>query len=198
MLLVAHPAFRKDVDYVRADNLANFVDAQPLRVLCRDDYGGSSDRPAVHIAQGHLALRIRAETGLGAGMTSLGKRAQDRVGEVDRCWHQHRSLAASITKHDALIACALVLVAGSVHTQSDVRRLGMDMRGDLGVLPMKPTLFVADVPHGLASDGLEAVVGHRIGTAHLASEHDEIGGAHRFNGNARQGLFGQKGVENSI
>jgi hypothetical protein len=63
---------------------------------------------------------------------------EDLVRIVDRRRHQLRRLAAGIAEHDALVAGALVLVAGGVDALGDVGRLAVQQHVDLGVFQWKP------------------------------------------------------------
>ena len=64
---------------------------------------------------------------------------------MDRRRHQLRRFGAGIAEHDALVAGALVLVAGGVDALGDVHRLRMEQDVDLRRLPVESLLLVADV-----------------------------------------------------
>ena len=64
---------------------------------------------------------------------------------IDRRRHQLGRLAAGVAEHDALVAGALVLVAGGVDALGDVGGLRVQQHFDLGVAPMEAVLLVADV-----------------------------------------------------
>ncbi len=64
---------------------------------------------------------------------------------IKRRRHQRLGLAAGVAEHDALIAGALILVAGAVDALGDVGGLRVQMDGDVGVLPVEAILLVADV-----------------------------------------------------
>ena len=68
MLFVAHPAFRQDIDHVRAGNLAYIVDRKLSGMLRGHDDGGRTDGLAIDIAQGHLALGVGAKSRLRSSM----------------------------------------------------------------------------------------------------------------------------------
>ena len=99
-------------------------------MLGRDDDRGRPHRLAVDILQRHLALGIGPEQRRRAGVARLGQRAQDRVRVIDRRRHQLGRLAAGIAEHHALVAGALVLVAGGVDALRDIRRLLVDQAFD--------------------------------------------------------------------
>ena len=104
----------------------------------------STGLPSV-IAHGDLALGVRAERLGLAGVARVGHELENLVRVVDRRRHQLRRLAAGIAEHDALVAGALVLVAGRVDALRDVGRLRVQQHLDLGGLPVEAVLLVADV-----------------------------------------------------
>src|SRR3546814_17819230 len=73
------------------------------------------------------ALGVGAGAGFAAGMARVRQGAQDGVGIVDRRRHQGLCFAAGKAEHDALVARALVLVAGGIDAEGDVARLGVDV-----------------------------------------------------------------------
>ncbi len=81
---------------------------------------------------------------------------------------------------------ALVLVARGVDALGDVGGLGVQVDGDVVVLPVETVLLVADILDGRAGQLLQVLEGHRIGAAHLAGDHDAVGG--------RQGLDAEAGL----
>ncbi len=89
-------------------------------MLVRDDNLGGGDGFAVTIGDGHLALRVGAETGLLATVASLGQEPQDAVRIVERCRHEFRRLVTGIAEHDALIAGALVLLFAGIDTLRNI------------------------------------------------------------------------------
>ena len=97
------------------------------------------------------------------------------MGVVERCRHERIGLAASVAEHDALVAGALVLVAGLVHAKRNVGGLGvnMDLHGGLG--PVEALLLVADLADAGPRDGLQGLGGDRVGAPHLAGKHHPVG-----------------------
>ena len=95
-------------DVFRGDRVA----VPALDMLGRDDDRLDADRLAVMVLDGDLALGVRPELGRVAGLPRLAHHLEDAVGVEDRRRHQLRRLAAGIAEHDALVAGALVLVAG--------------------------------------------------------------------------------------
>ena len=79
-------------------------------------------RLAVDVAQRDLALGVRQQAldRLVVDVPQFADAVQDGVGIVDRRRHQRVGLAAGVAEHHALVAGALVLVAGGVHTLGDV------------------------------------------------------------------------------
>ena len=145
-----------------------------------------------------MALGVGAEPRFGAGMAGLGQGLQDGVGIIDGRRHEHVGLGAREAEHEALVAGALVLVAGGVHALGDVRRLGMHMDVDLGVPPVKALLFVTNVLDGGAGDVFQVRVGDGVRPPHLAGEHDEVGGAQGLDGDARMGVGGEVGIDDGV
>ena len=98
--------------------------------------------------------------------------------------HQDRGFAAGIAEHDALVARAFILVAAGIHALGNVRRLGMQQDFDLGLLPMKAFLLVADVFDGGARHGFDILGADRFGAAGFARDDDPVGGGQGFAGGA--------------
>ena len=109
------------------DDLADVVARSSVSSRCwvESTICVDADRLAVVVADGDLALGVRAE--LAGARRRLARASasslEDLVGVVDRRRHQFRRLAAGIAEHDALVARALVLVAGGVDALGDVGRL---------------------------------------------------------------------------
>ena len=153
------PALRKRGDHIRTNKRRNLFGGQLLdEMLVRDDDLGRLDRLAVLVAHRDLALGVGAERSFRARMTGLRYLAQDFVRVVERRRHQFGRFAAGVAEHDALIAGALVLVAGGVHALRDVGGLRMQQDLDLRVAPVEPLLLVADVLDRLARRRLDLLV----------------------------------------
>jgi hypothetical protein len=181
-----------------ADDLAHLVLVDPLAVLGGHHHRRRPHRLAVHVLERDLALGVGADVGGGSGVPGFGQRPQDAVGVIDGSRHEDVRLAAGEAEHDALVARALVLVAAGVHAAGDVGRLRVDVHVDLGVLPVKPLLLVSDLPHRVARHLDQVVLGDRLGAAHLAGEDDAIGGRHRLDRDAGEGVGGHIGVDDGI
>ena len=166
-------------------------------MLGGDDDRGRLHRLAVLIGDGDLALGVGAEGRRLAGFPRLVHEPQDAVGVVDRRRHQFRRLAAGVAEHDALVAGALVLVAGGIDALGDVGRLGVEQNLDLGGLPVEAVLLVADVADGLAGKVLD-LVEDRVGAAHFAGDDDAIGGGERLAGDARLRQRREVGVDDGV
>ena len=106
-----------------------------------------ADRLAVDVAQRDLALGVgqQALDRLVVDVPQLADAVQDGVRVVDRRRHQRVGLAAGVAEHHALVAGALVLVAGGVHALGDVGRLRVQVAGDVRLVPAEAGLVVADV-----------------------------------------------------
>ena len=120
------------------------------------------------------------------------------MGVEDRRRHQLRRLAAGIAEHDALVAGALVLVAARVDALGDVGGLRVEEAfRSSAVSPVEAVLVVADVPDRLARQFLDPAE-HGLGPAHLAGDHDLVGGGERLAGDARFRHRAEEGVDDRI
>ena len=120
------------------------------------------------------------------------------MGVVDRRRHQRVGLAAGVAEHHALVAGALVLVAGGIDALGDVGRLRMQVAGDLRLVPAEAVLVVADVMDRHAGEMRQQVGRDRRGPAGFAGEHDAVGGDQRLAGDARIGIGGEIGVQHRV
>ena len=138
------------------------------------------------------------EAGCLARVPGAGERRQDRVGVVERRRHERVGLAAGIAEHDALVARALVLVAGLVDAERDVGglRVNVDLDGGLG--PVEAVLLVADLAHAVPRDGRERLGGDRLRSPYLARQHDPVGGDQGLAGHAGVGIERQIGIDHGI
>ena len=146
-----------------------------------DDDLGRLDRLAVMVADSDLALGVRPQCLFRPGVARLRDRAQDLVRVIERRRHVFRRLAAGVAEHDALVAGALVLVAGGVDALGDVGGLRVQQHFDIGVAPVETLLLVADVLDRLANGRIDLVT-RDFRPADLAGDDDAIG--------RRQGLAG--------
>ena len=80
------------------------------------------------IAQGYLALGIRAQPGQGAVLAQFGLLFHQAVRVVDGGGHEYIGFVSGVTKHQALIAGALLKVStfALVHAHGDVVGLFTD------------------------------------------------------------------------
>ena len=129
---------------------------------------------AVLVGDRHLALGVGAELGLVAGVARGGHQPEDAMRVLDRRRHQLRRLAAGVAEHDALVAGALVLVAGGIDALRDIQRLRVQEHLDLRRLPVEAMLLVADVLHRLARHLLHEAHVDAVGPARLAGDHDAV------------------------
>ena len=169
--------------------------------------GGQHDRGHTHrlatfVTHGKLRFRIGAQRGFDPGFTDFGQTAQDRMGVMDRCGHQFRRFIGGETKHNALIACAFVLVFRCVHALGDMGGLFVQQVGDFHGLPVEFVLLIADVANAIAGNlvNLAHIFGQLglVRQAHLAADNDAVGGGKGFTGHAGFGFFGQKGIQHRI
>ncbi len=198
--LRAHPAVRQGALHDRPQHLLDLGLLEVLDVLGGDHDAGRAHRLAVDVAQRHLALGVgqQALDRLVVDVPQFADAVQDGVRVVDRRRHQRLGLAAGVAEHHALVAGAFVLVAGGVHALGDVGRLGVQVAGDLRLVPAEPGLVVADVVDRHAGE-----MGQQVGRdggrpAGLAGEHHAVGGDQRFAGDARIGVGGEIGVQHGV
>ena len=146
-----------------------------------------ADRLAVFILHGDLALGVRAQHLFLAGVAGLRDQSQDLVGVEDRRRHQVRRFVAGIAEHDALVAGAFFLVGARlqrVDALRDVGRLRMQQNLDIGGLPVKAVLLVADVLDRGAHHAFDLVVGDGFGSAGFSGDHHLVRGSQRLAGGA--------------
>ena len=117
---------------------------------------------------------------------------------MDRRRHQRVGLAAGIAEHDALVAGAFVLVAGGVDADGDVGGLRVDQDLDVGLLPVKAFLLVADVLHRLTRRSFDQLVGDRLGTPDLTRQHELVGRRQRFDSNAGIRVMAEIKIDDSV
>ena len=122
LVLGAHPAMRQHALHERPEQALDLGLVEMLLVLGGDHHAGRRHRLAVDVAQRHLALRVRQQPGhrLVTRLAQLADAAKDQVRVMDRRRHQRLGLGAGVAEHDALVAGALILVAGAVHALRDV------------------------------------------------------------------------------
>ena len=148
------------------DDAANVGRRQGLvDVLMRQHDLRRLDRLAVRVAHRDLALGVGAEALFLAGVARLGEQLQNLVRIIDRRRHQIGRFAHGVAEHDALVARALVLVAGGVDALRDVDRLLVQQHFDIGGVPVEAALLVADGANRVARDLDDAVEGNRAGRA---------------------------------
>ena len=174
----------------------------------RDHDLAHADRLAVFILHGDLALGVRTQHLLLAGVTRFRDQPQDLVGIEDRRRHQVRRFVGGVAEHDALVARALFLVGARLQRIDALRDIGglrMQQDFDVGLLPVKAFLLVADVLDRGANDAFDLVVGDRFRTAGFAGDHHLVGGGERFAGRADRpgvdaglGAFAEKQIDDLV
>ncbi|CSA91580.1 Uncharacterised protein [Vibrio cholerae] len=105
-------------------------------MLSRQNYSINTYDLALVILEGHLRFRIRAQPWQCAIFTNFSLALHQTMRIGDRCWHQHFSFVGCITKHDALVARALLFRIGFINTLVDVWRLftyGVQYRTRVGI-----------------------------------------------------------------
>ncbi len=106
------------------------------------------------VAQGYLALGVRAQPGQGALPADFRLLAHQAVGEVDGGRHQGIGLVAGVAEHQALVTGALVFRAAAVDTLVDILGLGPEgvQYRTGGVVEALVGAVVTDIPDGIADD----------------------------------------------
>ena len=171
-------------------------------MLGRQNDLGHTDGHAVFIAHGKLRFGIWAKGRLGARFADFGQTAQHRVGELDRRGHQRVGFIRGIAEHDALIACALVLVGAGVHALCDMGGLLVQQVGDFAGGVVEFFLLIADVLDAGAGDVGDAFhIFGQLGLVRqtdLTADDDAVGRGESLAGDARLGFFGEEGVQNRV
>ena len=207
--LAVDPAFRQRLAHIGLDALANLVRGHVLdEVLVRDHDLAHADRLAVLVLHGDLALGVRAQHLLLAGVAGFGDQPQDLVGIEDRRRHQVRRFVGGVAEHDALVARAFFLVGARlqrIDALRDVGGLRMQQDFDVGGLPVEAFLLVADILDRGANDAFDLIVGDGFGAAGFAGDHHLVGGGKRFAGRADRprvdaglGAFAEKQIDDLV
>ncbi|GJD75898.1 hypothetical protein CFIICLFH_4144 [Methylobacterium goesingense] len=198
---LGNPVLRQGGEDVGLDDGAHVGGIEALvDVLGGEHDLGDAHRAAVLVAHRDLALGIGAELG-GVALLALarvGEVLEDLVGVVDRRRHQLGRLVGRVAEHDALVARALVLVAGRVDALGDVGGLGVQVDRDVVVLPVEARLLVADVLHHRAGELFQMVEGHGVGAAHLARDDDAVRGGQRLHAEAGFRHRREIGIHDSV
>ncbi len=127
--------FRALVDpLLRQNGLEDLLDhglAQCLRgnvgtVLGRQHDGLEAHRLVILVAQGDLALGVRAQPVELALLADIGLLLHEAVRQRDRRRHQHVRLVRRIAEHQALVTGALLALVLTIHALRDVGGLLTD------------------------------------------------------------------------
>ena len=182
--------------------------------------GGDDDGVDLHravllvIFHCHLALGIGAQIAtavslcigvgeIGGGGVVLSLAAdfrqlfEQRVRQSDSQRNQQRSLVAGIAEHHPLVACALVVGIGALHTAVDVVALLMDGREHAARFRVKLVVgvVVADLLDHLAGGAVEVDIG--VGF-HLSGDNHLTGCDKSLTCHFRLRVGGKKLVEDSV
>ena len=149
------------------------------------------------VAEGDLALGIRAQPRHGAVLAHLGLACDQAVGVADGGRHQHVGLVGGVAEHQALVAGALLVVFALVHAHGDVRGLLADGVEHGAGLPVEAHVgaAVADVLDHLA--GQRLVIDHGMGGDFAGNQH-HAGLDQGLAGDAGHGVLGQDGIQYGI
>src|SRR5487761_2296151 len=178
------PALRQSLDRIGLDDVSNIGRTEVfLAVLMGDDNLGYANRLAILVTHGHLAFSIWPEVFFFTRAARQRDRMQNLVGIVNGCRHEFRGFTAGITKHDALIAGAFILVAGGINALGNIGRLRVQQHFDVGILPMKTILLVTNIANRFAG-GLDDTLLRKRWSAHFAGNHQTVGRSQRLAGHA--------------
>ncbi len=186
-------------------------------VLGGDDHVHDAGGLAVHILHGDLGLGVGAQPfGLFACLANAGQLTTETVGVHDRRGHQLRRLIAGITKHDTLVAGALLgglfaLGLLGVHTLRDVGTLGGEVVVDEDFVGVENVvvIHIADAAHSLADDladvddlinglgGAEFFV-LELGDGDLTADDDDVALHKGLAGHAAPRIHGEACVEDGV
>ncbi len=141
-------------------------------MLRRQHDGLEAHRLVILIAQGDLALGIRAQPVELALLAHIGLLLHQAVRQGDGSRHQHVGFVGGIAEHQALVAGALLALVLAVDALGDVRRLFADDVDDAAARAIETHVrgVVTDVQHNLADERLDVHPG--IG-GHFTGDHDD-------------------------
>ena len=200
-LIRRHPALRQHRLHHRAQHVLDLRRRHAVLVLGGDHHGGRCHRLAVDVFQRHLALGVGQQAAhlAVASAAQFRNAPQHQMRVIDCRRHQRLGFCAGIAEHDALVAGALVLVAGGVDAGGDVGGLRVQVnihRG--GLAPGEAFLVVADILDRLPSQFLEVLLGDALRAARLAGQHDTVGGHQRLAGDAGIRVGGEIGIHHGV
>ena len=93
-------------------------------------------------------------------------------------------LGAGISEHQALVACALVLVARRVDALCNISRLAVHLHQDLGILPVEIVLVIANVADRFPSQLFHQRMVYAFRPARFTGNADKVGSHQRFDATA--------------
>ena len=168
-------------------------------MLCRQDHGVNAVRLAVHIAHGHLAFGIGAQERQAAVFAQLGLTLYQTVRVVNGRRHEVGRFAASVTKHQTLVACTGVqmVVGGVVHALGNVVGLLVVAHHDGAAFVVNAVLGV------VVANALDGVARHLdvidmgVGGDFTGQNHQTCVGQ-RFSGHAAAGVLFKNGIQNGV
>ncbi len=157
----------------------------------------STDRLVVLVAQGNLALGVRAQPWQLAALAHLGLSFHQAMRVRDRRRHQDIGFIGGIAEHQPLIARTLLAFVLAVDPLGDVGRLLADNIEYAATRAVEAHLrgVIADVEHGLAHDRLHI---HPGAGRDLAGDDHDAGLDQRFAGHPALRVRRENGVEHRI
>ena len=163
-------------------------------VLGRQHDGVNRDRLAVVVAQGDLALGVRAEPGQYAVFAQVGLTLHQAVRVKQRCGHQHIGFVSGVTEHQALVASALIFGLGTVNALINVDRLFADgvEHGTAGAVKTDVRAVVANTADYVADDVFQI---HIAGGGDFTGYDGHAGFYQRLHRHAGVFVAGDNGIE---
>ena len=154
-------------------------------------------RDSVPVLHGDLGFPIWQQIGQNSLLPHKGKALCQRMGKLNGQRHQVFRFLACVTKHHALISCAVFHRIRLLHTHVDIGGLLMDIHCDLAGVCVKAiaVLHIPDIPNHLP--GNSGIV-HTGSRGDLAENVDPVGNGSYFAGYMGMGIVFQKGIQNGI
>jgi len=182
-----------------ADGLDQVLLLDPRRMLGRQHHGIDGGHFAVFIAQGDLALGVRAQPRQRRVLllADLGLLLDQAVRQVDRGRHVAVGLVGGIAEHQALVASAHFFGLLAVHALGDVRRLLADQvqHATGGAVEADVGAVIADVQDHLAGQRFQVDPG---GGGDFTGHDRHAGLDHGFAGHAGTLVLGKDRVQHRI
>jgi len=166
-------------------------------VLGGDDDGLDPPGNPPFVFDRDLGLAVRPEVGQGFVFPDIAQAADELVGQGDRQRHELLGFPAGVAEHQALVAGALIVLAGFIDALGDVGRLFMNRRDDAArfIIESVFRLGVSDLLDGIAHDFLEIAVAEG---GDFPGDEDESRRGQRLAGDAAPRILPQQVVQHGV